>query len=259
MVLAQNKPAEQREEEKPLMFQFRPPAPLITPKGGTEFTPVPLQKPMSKEEKRKLIAQLEKKLGRTLPEKVKAKLEQLDPSLLKLDPSLLVYLSSRNVLAGTGDPQGPPAGLAERAGASEHPLALELADLPKDRYGLIDWATAIKTGKIKPKDCIDPPPKCRPMPPFNLDIVIKAKSKFMPDVVFPHYTHTLWLTCTNCHPKIFKMKAGGNPEMHMTKIAAGEYCGRCHNRVAFPLADCPRCHVKPKETSQAATPTGGGG
>jgi hypothetical protein len=34
--------------------------------------------------------------------------------------------------------------------------------------------------------------------------------------------------------------------MHMTKIAAGEYCGRCHDRVAFPLTDCLRCHVKPK-------------
>lgn len=163
-----------------------------------------------------------------------------------VDPSLLIYLSARGVVAGTGDP-AKIAGDAEKAGGKEHPAALELSGLPKDQYGLIDWATAIKSGKVKPLDSLDP--TAPPMPPFNLDIVIKAKSRFMPDVVYPHYTHTLWLTCTNCHTKIFNMKAGGNPDMTMPKIAAGEYCGRCHNRVAFPLSDCTRCHVKPKEAS----------
>ncbi len=38
----------------------------------------------------------------------------------------------------------------------------------------------------------------------------------------------------------------------MKKIAAGEYCGRCHNRVAFPLFDCLRCHVIPKEGTEEA-------
>jgi c(7)-type cytochrome triheme protein len=159
---------------------------------------------------------------------------------------LLIYLSGRGVLAGTGDPS-KVAGDAEKAGAKEHPAALEFSGLPKDQYGLIDWATAIKSGKIKPLDSLDP--SVPAMPPFNLDIVIKAKSNFMPDVVYPHYTHTLWLTCVNCHTQIFNMKAGGNPDMTMPKIAAGEYCGRCHNRVAFPLSDCTRCHVKLKEAS----------
>jgi len=162
-----------------------------------------------------------------------------------IDPSLLIYLSSRGVLAGTGDPTGY-ADPAYKVGHAKHPAALELSRLPKDKFGLVDWAAAIKKGLIKPRDSLDP--NAVPTPPLNLDIVIHTKSKFMPDVVFPHYTHTLWLTCTNCHTKIFKMKAGGNPEMTMTKIAAGEYCGRCHNRVAFPLADCNRCHVKPKES-----------
>jgi c(7)-type cytochrome triheme protein len=165
-----------------------------------------------------------------------------------IDPALLIYLSGRGVLAGTGDPN-KVAGDAEKAGAKDHPAALELSGLPKDRYGLIDWGAAIKNGNVKPLDSLDP--KAPAMPPFNLDIVIKSKSNFMPDVVFPHYTHTLWLTCTNCHTKIFQMKAGGNPEMTMPKIAAGDYCGRCHNRVAFPLSDCTRCHVKPKEAATA--------
>src|SRR3972149_3353238 len=140
------------------------------------------------------------------------------------------------------------AGEAEKVGQMEHPAAMELARLPKDQYGLVDWAAAIKNGNVKPWDSLEP--GAMAAPPFNLDIVVQTKSKFMADVVFPHYVHTLWLTCTNCHTGIFQMKAGGNPEMTMAKIAAGEYCGRCHNRVAFPLTDCNRCHVKPKEAAK---------
>ncbi len=164
-----------------------------------------------------------------------------------IDPALLIYLSSRGVVAGTGDPGGL-AGDAEKVGQLEHPAAMELARLPKDKYGLVDWAVAIKNGNVKPWDSLEP--GAMAAPPFNLDIVIQTKSNFMADVVFPHYTHTLWLTCTNCHTSIFQMKAGGNPEMTMPKIASGEYCGRCHNRVAFPLTDCNRCHVKAKEAAR---------
>src|SRR3972149_4613833 len=164
-----------------------------------------------------------------------------------IDPSLLIYLSSRGVVAGTGDPSAV-AGEAEKVGQLEHPAAMELARLPKDQYGLGDWAAAIKNGNVKPWGSLEP--GAMAAPPFNLDIVVQTKSNFMADVVFPHYVHTLWLTCTNCHTGIFQMKAGGNPEMTMAKIAAGEYCGRCHNRVAFPLTDCNRCHVKPKEAAK---------
>ena len=164
-----------------------------------------------------------------------------------VDPSLLIYLSSRGVVAGTGDPTGF-ADLAYKAGQAEHPAAMELSKLPKDKFGLVDWAAAIKNGLVKPLDSLEP--GAYPAPPFNLDIVVHTKSNFMNDVVFPHYVHTLWLTCTNCHTQIFQMKAGGNPDMTMAKITAGEYCGRCHNRVAFPLSDCNRCHVKAKEATR---------
>lgn len=172
--------------------------------------------------------------------------EQLRAKYKNVDPSQLIYLSGiTGELAGTGEPGGV-AGEAEKAGLSQHPQALELAQLPKDQYGLIDWASAIKNGKVKPRDSIDPKGGAAE-PPLDLDIVIKAKSDFQPDVVFPHLIHTMWLDCANCHDAIFKKKAGGHPEMTMPKITAGEYCGRCHNRVAFPLSDCLRCHTKPKE------------
>jgi len=73
-------------------------------------------------------------------------------------------------------------------------------------------------------------------------------------VIFPHDIHTMWLTCNNCHPEIFAMNGKlNNKVMTMPKIASGEYCGRCHNRIAFPLSDCLRCHVLDKD---AAVPEG---
>ncbi|HTN44263.1 MAG TPA: c(7)-type cytochrome triheme domain-containing protein [Nitrospiria bacterium] len=169
------------------------------------------------------------------------------PPAAKKLPCDPIYISGiTGECTGTGDPTSF-AGDAEKAGLAEHPLALELSDLPKDRYGLIDWATSIKEGKVKPRDSLDPNDK--PMPPFDLDIAIFTKSQFVDDVIFPHFVHTLWLTCTNCHPAIFPMNAKeANKMQTMPKIAAGEFCGRCHNRIAFPLSDCQRCHVKPKDT-----------
>jgi c(7)-type cytochrome triheme protein len=29
----------------------------------------------------------------------------------------------------------------------------------------------------------------------------------------------------------------------MAKIQAGEYCGACHGKVAFPVEACGRCHA----------------
>jgi c(7)-type cytochrome triheme protein len=173
----------------------------------------------------------------------KAKLERMKEKLKKLDPSMVIYLDSKGNIAGRGDPNGF-VGEANRSGHAEHPLALELANLPKDQYGLVNWAEALSEGKISPKDSLDPNEK--PKPPLDLDVLIHTKSKYQPDVIFPHKIHTMWLKCENCHDAIFKPKAGGNPEMRMVDIAAGQYCGRCHNRVAFPLTDCLRCHVKPK-------------
>ncbi|MFI5303567.1 MAG: c(7)-type cytochrome triheme domain-containing protein [Nitrospiria bacterium] len=163
----------------------------------------------------------------------------------KIPPSEAIYLSGRGVMAGKGDPNHPP-GDANRFGRAKHPLALEVSDLPKDQYGLINWADALRQGKVIPKGSLNPDEP--EMPPFDLSFDIPTKSNFMPNVIFPHKIHTMWLTCTNCHPAIFLMNhVENNKNMTMPKIASGEFCGRCHNRVAFPLSDCLRCHVVPKE------------
>ena len=67
----------------------------------------------------------------------------------------------------------------------------------------------------------------------------------MPDfkVTYPHRIHTQLLACTTCHTGIFQMQAGADP-ITMEQIFAGEFCGRCHGKVAFdPTTACPRCHL----------------
>ena len=123
----------------------------------------------------------------------------------------------------------------------EHPLAFDY--LPKAKMGYVDWVAAIKEGVIKPKDSLDP--NAVTMQPLNFDVIFKVNVSGLPDVVYPHYPHTIWLDCRNCHPGIFLMRAGANP-VTMGKILKGEYCGRCHGVVAFPISDCFRCHSRPK-------------
>lgn len=122
----------------------------------------------------------------------------------------------------------------------EHPIAFEF--LPKAKLGYVDWVAALQQGVITPFGTINEGEV--EMTTIDFDVVFKVQGD-IPDVVYPHLPHTQWLDCRNCHPSIFKMKAGSNP-VTMQKIVEGEYCGRCHGKVAFPLYDCARCHSKPK-------------
>lgn len=133
--------------------------------------------------------------------------------------------------------QGSPP-LSEEA----HPLAFDY--LPKAKQGYVDWVQALRQGIIHPKDTLTGSPDIPTMPPLDFNVIFKAKGD-IPDVVYPHLPHTEWLDCRNCHPGIFKMQAGSNP-VTMEKIIQGEFCGRCHGKVSFPLSDCSRCHSKPK-------------
>ncbi|MFQ5454675.1 MAG: c(7)-type cytochrome triheme domain-containing protein [Nitrospirota bacterium] len=114
--------------------------------------------------------------------------------------------------------------------------------LPKTEKNYVDWVAAVNNNIITPKESIYN--NLKKKKPLNLNILFKIRDNFpIPDVVFPHYPHTLWLDCKNCHPGIFNMKAGSNP-ISMTRILNGEFCGRCHGKVAFTLSDCFRCHSK---------------
>jgi c(7)-type cytochrome triheme protein len=128
------------------------------------------------------------------------------------------------------------------ASEEAHPLAFDY--LPKAKQGYVDWVQALRQGIIHPKESLTGDPDTPTMPPLDFNIIFKAKGD-IPDVVYPHLPHTEWLDCRNCHPGIFKMQAGSNP-VTMEKIIQGEFCGRCHGKVSFPLSDCSRCHSKPK-------------
>lgn len=156
----------------------------------------------------------------------------------------VIFLDSKGDIAGKGGNSNNPVGEANKAGKAWHPLALQDAKLPKDRYGLIDWAKIIKDKLVDPKDTFEG--NSDDNPPVDMDIIIPSKSTFVDDIIFPHWIHTFWHKCDDCHPKIFAPARGEN-KMSMREVVQGKWCGKCHNKVAFPTSDCTRCHVKVKK------------
>ena len=113
-----------------------------------------------------------------------------------------------------------------------------MKSFPIDRRGSINWVKALADGIIDPRMSRTGEENMNIM---DMDILFKDTGQ-MPWVRFPHLAHTQWLDCSNCHPAIFIPQKGGNPEIGMDAIIAGKYCGRCHDKVAFPLWTCERCH-----------------
>lgn len=181
----------------------------------------------------------------TAPKKAEkgADATKIDPN----DPASVIYLDTSGKAAGVGGSAAKPASEAYKAGAGWHPTAIAGAGLPKDKYGLVDWAKLVRDNLIKPKPSLDPAEE--EMPPLQMDILIEAKGDFVNDVIYPHEMHTYWLKCEVCHPQIFNPAKGTN-NMTMIGIAQGQWCGRCHGKVAFPLADCNKCHSSPKKAAK---------
>lgn len=109
---------------------------------------------------------------------------------------------------------------------------------PVDMNGNIDWVRTIQDGHIAPRSGVTASEK---MKVVDLDITMKNTAS-MPHVMFSHRVHTQWLTCSNCHSRIFMPQIGGN-FITMAKIMEGEYCGVCHGSVAFTALQCDRCHT----------------
>ncbi len=158
------------------------------------------------------------------------------------DPKSLIYMGSDGTIKGTGDPL-KSSGSLNQFTAGSHAKALMLPSMPKDKFGLVDWIKMADEGIIKPAGSLDV--NKVDVPPFDMSVEIKAKGDFVKDVMFNHKTHTYWLSCENCHTGIFQMAKGSN-KMSMKGIVEGKWCGRCHGKISFPLADCNRCHVKDK-------------
>ncbi len=130
---------------------------------------------------------------------------------------------------------------SEAVGTLQSP-AQALEGLPPAATGnRVDWVEALRRGLIAPRSeaVADGQPTV-----LDLDVPM-MRTASMPGVTFPHRQHTEWLTCSNCHPRIFLPQKAANP-ITMYSIMRGEYCGVCHGKVAFPPADCFRCHNQPK-------------
>ncbi len=127
--------------------------------------------------------------------------------------------------------------------------ATTLAKLPGKREEIgnnVNWVAALRQGRIAPKDRLKPGPRSKR---YSRDIIM-PRTAAMPMVRFSHVVHGEWLDCANCHDKLFVKKAGAN-RFNMEDILAGEYCGRCHGAVAFPLTDCSRCHSVKRQVEVA--------
>ena len=118
-------------------------------------------------------------------------------------------------------------------------------DMRRDAVGFPDWMAALRSGAISPRAGLSGTEK---MNILDLDVIMK-NTKEMPYVRFPHESHTLWLDCSNCHPVPFLPKAGANA-VSMSLIFSGNYCGMCHDRVAFiTFFACNRCHSVPQDAA----------
>lgn len=119
-----------------------------------------------------------------------------------------------------------------------------MRDFPVDRRQAINWVKTLDQGLIEPRASLDGKGEMLTM---DMDILF-TNTKDMPYVRFPHLAHTRWLDCSNCHPRIFIPRRGANP-VSMNKVLRGEFCGVCHDKVAFSLFICERCHSVPHEGS----------
>jgi c(7)-type cytochrome triheme protein len=138
---------------------------------------------------------------------------------------------------GLHDPENPAIKALQEPAES-------LARFPQDRRGGVNWVQAIDQGLIQPRETLSGK---EGMLVMDMDILFTDTGS-MPWVRFPHLAHTRWLDCSNCHPNIFIPRKGAN-NPSMDGILAGEHCGRCHDKVAFSLWICERCHSVPHDKS----------
>lgn len=120
------------------------------------------------------------------------------------------------------------------------------ATLPRKGLGHhVDWEAAEAQGKVKPLDFLEGVSIPRKPLAMDKDVLLRSRASWMAEVIFSHKKHAIWNGCEACHPDIFPSTKGGVVKYSMFQISSGEYCGVCHTTVAFPLADCERCHVTP--------------
>jgi c(7)-type cytochrome triheme protein len=108
--------------------------------------------------------------------------------------------------------------------------------------GYIDWEAAEAAAFAKPLDFVEGVSIARAPLRNDREIPIEARNTWVGDVIFSHRKHSIWNGCEVCHPEIFPLGRSGGLRFKMRDVEEGKLCGACHRSVAFPLAQCHRCH-----------------
>ena len=115
------------------------------------------------------------------------------------------------------------------------------ARLPRRPLGGVDWESAEERRLVAPVDFLEGASVSRRRLQMEHDVAIASRG-WMTDVKFSHKKHAVWNGCEVCHPEIFPSTKRGEVKYSMLEIDAGRYCGACHMKVAFHVAECERCH-----------------
>lgn len=117
--------------------------------------------------------------------------------------------------------------------------------MPRASSGLVDWEDAERSAFTKPADFVEGVSVRPDRLAIDRNFSIPAIGTWLGQVAFSHQKHTRWSGCEGCHPEIFPSTSRGAIEYRMKDIAAGDFCGACHGKVAFPIASCLSCHETP--------------
>ena len=154
----------------------------------------------------------------------------LPPSTSGTPPAAAAAPRTASAATGSQDGRRPAIeAVADRDSA--------LALLPRDNAGNVDWIAAVQNGTIRPRAAA-PGRDSAATTVFGFDTYLRSKPGTF-EAYFPHSSHTLWLGCQNCHPRVFRTTGD---TLSMAAINAGEQCGQCHGKVAFAPTTCERCH-----------------
>lgn len=117
-----------------------------------------------------------------------------------------------------------------------------VALMPRDGTGHLDWAEALRSGLMRPRpDVHGSYYRKGEGPRFGFDFFFPGPDTLL-DAWFPHSVHAEIIDCRQCHGTIFEYRG---QKLTMAEIFAGDFCGRCHGKVSFPLfTGCKRCHSR---------------